>query len=120
MTCRQGSGDFAKKTGLQQFFKWGVKKVEQIESILLSKIKAGKKVKLVSIDAGRGLSSRLASMGLLPNEEITVVSNAHPGPFVVSVKDSRIILGREMTQKIMVRQSKPSLKPSGEPQGITK
>jgi Fe2+ transport system protein FeoA len=68
----------------------------------LSVVKAGEKVKLVRIDAGRGLSSRLAAMGLLPNVELTVVRNGHPGPFVISVKESKVMLGRGMAQKIMV------------------
>ncbi len=68
----------------------------------LSTVRAGEKVKLVSVNAGHGLNSRLASMGLLPNVEITVVNNTHPGPFVISVKDSKMMLGRGMAQKIMV------------------
>ena len=68
----------------------------------LSKIKSGEKVRLASIDAGRGLNSRLASMGLLPNVEITVLSNSHPGPFVINVKGSKMMLGRGMAHKIMV------------------
>ena len=68
----------------------------------LSKIKSGETVRLVSIEAGRGLNSRLASMGLLPNVEITIVSNGHPGPFVVKVKQSKVVLGRGMADKITV------------------
>ena len=69
----------------------------------LSAIRSGEKVRLASIEAGRGLNSRLASMGLLPIVEITVVNNRHPGPFVISVKGSRMMLGRGMAHKIMVR-----------------
>lgn len=68
----------------------------------LSKVQAGETVKLAGIEAGRGLSSRLASMGLVPNVEITIVNNSHPGPFVISVKNSKIMLGRGMAHKIMV------------------
>lgn len=68
----------------------------------LSKVQAGETVKLVGIEAGRGLSSRLASMGLVPNVEITVINNTHPGPFVISVKNSKMMLGRGMANKIMV------------------
>ncbi|MBN2132714.1 MAG: ferrous iron transport protein A [Sedimentisphaerales bacterium] len=69
----------------------------------LSSVKAGKKVLLVRIDAGRGLNSRLASMGLVANTQIKVVSNSHPGPFVIIVKDTRVMLGRGMAHKIMVK-----------------
>jgi len=68
----------------------------------LSKVKAGETVKLTRVNAGQGLNSRLASMGLLPNVEITVVRNGHPGPFVISVKGSKMMLGRGIANKIMV------------------
>jgi len=68
----------------------------------LSRVRAGETVKLASINAGQGLNSRLASMGLVPNVEITVVSNGHPGPFVISVKDSKMMLGKGIVHKIMV------------------
>lgn len=68
----------------------------------LSTIKAGQTVRIARIDAGRGLNHRLASMGLATNTEITVINNSHPGPFVISLKGSRIILGRGMAHKIKV------------------
>ena len=68
----------------------------------LSMVKAGETVKLTTVNAGRGLNSRLASMGLLPNVEITVVRDGHPGPFVISVKGSKMMLGRGIANKIMV------------------
>ena len=68
----------------------------------LSMIRSGKKVRLAGIEAGRSLNSRLSAMGLVRNVEITVVSNGHPGPFVIAVKRSRVVLGRGMAQKIMV------------------
>ncbi len=70
----------------------------------LSVIQSGQTVRLVHIDAGRGLNARLASMGLFPNVEIKVINNGHPGPFVVSVKDSKMVLGRGMANKILVTE----------------
>ena len=68
----------------------------------LSTIRSGETVRLASIEAGRGLNSRLASMGLLPNVKIKVINNSHPGPFIINVKGSRMMLGRGMAHKIMV------------------
>ncbi|UCG56373.1 MAG: metal-dependent transcriptional regulator [Phycisphaerales bacterium] len=68
----------------------------------LSTVKAGETVRVAGVVAGRDLNNRLASMGLVPNVEIKVMSNQHPGPFVISVKESRMMLGRGMAQKIMV------------------
>lgn len=76
--------------------------MEQKKVTPLSMIPSGKTVKLVRVEASRGLNSRLAAMGLLPNVQITVVNNGHPGPFVISVKGSRMMLGRGMADKIMV------------------
>ncbi len=69
------------------------KQTEQKQLRPLSTVKDGEKVKLARIDAGRGLNSRLASMGLVPNVEITVVSNRQRGPFMISVKNSKMMLG---------------------------
>jgi len=76
--------------------------MEQSQARPLSMVRSGETVKLARIEAGRGLKSRLASMGLVTDSEITVVNNSHPGPFVISVKDSKVMLGRGMAQKIMV------------------
>jgi Fe2+ transport system protein FeoA len=76
--------------------------MEQKKARSLSKVQAVETVKLVGIEAGRGLNSRLASMGLVPNVKITVVNNSQPGPFVISVKNSKMMLGRGMAHKIMV------------------
>jgi len=76
--------------------------VEQKQIRPLSMVQAGETVKIARIEAGRGLNSRLASMGLVPNVQITIVRNTHPGPFVISIKDSKMMLGRGMAHKIMV------------------
>ncbi|MFC1780808.1 ferrous iron transport protein A [Planctomycetota bacterium] len=76
--------------------------MEQEKLKPLSEIPSGQKVRLVSIEAGQDLYNRLISMGMLPNELIIVVSNRYPGPFVINVKGSKVMLGRGMAQKIMV------------------
>ncbi|MBN1974120.1 MAG: ferrous iron transport protein A [Sedimentisphaerales bacterium] len=76
--------------------------MEKKEVKPLSKIRSGEKARLVTIVAGRGLNNKLASMGLVSDVEIAVVSNSHPGPFVINVKGSKVMLGRGMANKIMV------------------
>lgn len=68
----------------------------------LSTMKTGQKTRLVSINAGQGLRSRLTAMGLIPGVEITVVNNSRSGPFVISARGSRMILGRGVVHKLMV------------------
>jgi Fe2+ transport system protein FeoA len=81
----------------------GSVQVQQQQTRPLSTAKAGESVRVVRIDAGRGLNSRLASMGLVANAELRVVSNGHPGPFVLIVKEAKVVLGRGVAQKIVVR-----------------
>jgi ferrous iron transport protein A len=76
---------------------------QQKPSRLLTTTKAGDIVHLVRIDAGRSLKSRLTAMGLVPDGELTVVSNGHPGPFLLMVKGTKVVLGRGAAHKITVR-----------------
>jgi ferrous iron transport protein A len=76
---------------------------EQGQTRPLSAVRSGEKARLVRVAAGRGLNSRLAAMGFVPNVELQVVSNGHPGPFVLIVKDVKMVLGRGIAQKIMVK-----------------
>ncbi len=68
----------------------------------LAMVETGRKVHLVSICGGHELMGRLASMGLVPGVEIEVVRNSLHGPFIISAKGSRIMLGRGMACKILV------------------
>ena len=68
----------------------------------LTNIKEGVKAKLQSIHGGRQLRTRLAALGLLPGTEIEVIQNSGKGPFVVSVKGSRIVIGRGMASRVEV------------------
>ena len=68
----------------------------------LSLIKSGNNVRLVSITGGAFMRSRLVSMGLLQGTTMEVVKNSGRGPVIVSVRGSRLVLGRGMAHKIMV------------------
>ena len=70
--------------------------------IPLSLIDNGRKVRLHMVCAGRQLTARLASMGLVPGAEVEVIRRSAKGPFVVSVKETRLVLGRGMVSKILV------------------
>jgi ferrous iron transport protein A len=69
----------------------------------LSSIEKGNKVTLVAVEGGRGIRSRLASMGMLPGAKIEVIKKNNGGPLVVTVKESRVMLGRGMAHKIIVK-----------------
>ncbi len=68
----------------------------------LSNVTAGQRVKLVCVDAGHRLTHRLAELGLTPGVEFTVLQD-NGGPLVISVRNSRIAIGRGMAKKISVQ-----------------
>jgi Fe2+ transport system protein FeoA len=65
-------------------------------------INEGRSAILKKITGGRQLRGRLAALGLLPGTELEVVQNSGHGPFVVSVRGSRIVIGRGMASRIEV------------------
>jgi ferrous iron transport protein A len=68
----------------------------------LAHARTGETVRVVAINAGRGLQARLAAMGITPGSRLTVKGRNDHGPFVVAVRDSRVALGRGMVSKIEV------------------
>ena len=73
------------------------------KSIPLSSAEQGNMVTLVGVEGGRCIRARLASMGLLPGVEMEVLKKNNGGPMVICVKDSRVMLGRGMAHKIIVK-----------------
>jgi Fe2+ transport system protein FeoA len=74
----------------------------------LSMAAVGEPVRLKQIDAGRKLTHRLMELGLTPGVELTIVQDSG-GPLLVSVRDSRVALGRGMAHKLRVELVKKQL-----------
>jgi ferrous iron transport protein A len=70
--------------------------------MVLSTAECGKSLRLLNINAGQALQSRLAAMGLVPGVEFEVIANHSRGPMVLAVEESRIMLGRGMAEKVVV------------------
>ena len=64
----------------------------------------GEKVRIVGIRAGRGLNQHLADMGLTPGTTIEVITRHGRGPILIDFRGSRLILGFNASQKIMVEK----------------
>ncbi len=71
----------------------------------LSDIAQGQEVLLVGLDGGREFVHRLAELGLTPGVRFRVIRRGGLGPFIISIKDTRLMLGRGMTRKVMVRRT---------------
>lgn len=64
----------------------------------------GEEVTIVDIRAGRGLTRRLADMGLTPETTIRVINSQMPGPILIDLRGSRLVLGYGVAQKVMVER----------------
>jgi ferrous iron transport protein A len=51
---------------------------------------------------GHDFLSRLASLGFTPGAHVKVVRNAGHGPIIVTLRDTRVALGRGEALKILV------------------
>jgi len=67
----------------------------------LTTVTPGQEVTLIDIQGGRGLRSKLYSMGLIPGVKLTIVGN-RGGPIMIAVNDTRLALGFGMARKIIV------------------
>ncbi len=54
------------------------------------------------LDGGRGFASRLAALGFTPGARFTMVQNFGHGPLIVSIRGTRIALGRGEAAKVYV------------------
>ncbi len=68
----------------------------------LTSVRVGQSVRVSRVDGGHGLRGRLCAMGLTPGTPVEVVADGG-GPVVLSVLGSRVMIGRGMAAKIMVR-----------------
>ena len=67
----------------------------------LAMVSPGQEVTLIDILGGRGIRSKLYSMGLIPGVKLTVLAT-RGGPIMIAVNDTRLALGFGMAKRIMV------------------
>ncbi len=70
--------------------------------MVLNMIDPGEEVTLIDIIGGKGIRSKLYSMGLVPGITLKILSRSGSGPVMIAVKDSRLAIGRGMAEKIIV------------------
>jgi ferrous iron transport protein A len=72
----------------------------------LAELKTGEHAFLAEIHNEREIVCRMSSLGLTPGVEIIMTQNIGRGPLVVTVRGTRIALGRNEAQKSLVRRKK--------------
>ncbi len=76
----------------------------QTSSITLAEIKTGEHVNYICIHAEKGVTSRLTSLGFTPGVDILMVQNYGRGPLMVTVRGTRVALGREEARQMLVQK----------------
>lgn len=71
-------------------------------SLPLADLKTGEVAKIAELNAGRNLNSRLSTLGFTPGVIVYMTHNYGHGPIVVTVRDTRIALGRGEAKNILV------------------
>ena len=70
----------------------------------LAMVSPGQVVQVVDVRAGWGPQRRLADMGLIRGVNIRVMNSQRPGPIIIDLKGSRLVLGHGMAQRILVKE----------------
>jgi ferrous iron transport protein A len=69
----------------------------------LSELRSEESAAIESLRGGAGFRSRLAALGFTPGTRIKMLQNQGHGPIIVTVRDTRIALGRGEAYKIWVK-----------------
>lgn len=65
--------------------------------------KTGDKIKVLTIQGGRGLERKLIDMGIYPGIEFNVVNSTGQGQVVISREGNRIGIGHGMALKVYIQ-----------------
>jgi len=75
---------------------------------LLSELQPGQAGIIRALQGGHSLVSRLAALGFTPGAPVTMVRNPGHGPLIVSVRGTRVALGRgEAARVLLLKQETP-------------
>jgi ferrous iron transport protein A len=76
----------------------GLGRHDHAAALTLESVRNGRTVRIVRVTGGRRLVHRLATLGLVPGSVVTVVRNR--GPAIVSVRGTRMVVGRGAAEAI--------------------
>ena len=62
----------------------------------------GKRGFVRSLSGGRAFASRVANLGFTPGAQLEVVQNYGHGPMIVSIRGTRVALGRQEAARVLV------------------
>jgi ferrous iron transport protein A len=67
----------------------------------LSDLESGERAMVRQLRGGREFASRVSALGLTIGAEVIIVQNYGRGPIIISVRDTRVALGRGEAVKVL-------------------
>jgi len=87
---------------LYHFFTGQVSMAVAQQVLRLSDLDVEEKGVVLSLQNGRAVNNRLVSLGFTPGVMVEMIQNYGRGPLMVTVRGTRVALGRGEASKIMV------------------
>lgn len=78
--------------------------MDHTTTISLNTLVADDQATILSFNIGRPETTRLASLGFTPGATVNMTQNYGRGPLIVTVRGTRVALGRGEAANIMVRR----------------
>ncbi len=75
-----------------------------IDPLSLADIKTGEHAFFIGIHAEKGVTSRLTTLGFTPGVDIEMTQNYGRGPLLVTIRGTRVALGRQEARAISVQK----------------
>ena len=73
--------------------------------MVLAEVECGKDVRIISYQGGRGVSSKLRQLSLMPGDRLHVLKKAPlQGPILVESNGRSVALGRGVATKVLVEE----------------
>src|SRR5512135_2489015 len=92
--------------------------MSETNTLSLMNLDPGKKAVIRRLEGGRTVLSRLAALGFTPGATVSMIRNSDHGPLLISLRGSRVALGREEAIHIQVSMVRKEKLP--EPKGFEK
>ena len=79
--------------------------MEHTNTISLTELSVDKHATILAFNIGTVEATRLVSLGFTPGAEVSMSQNYGRGPLIVTVRGTRVALGRTEAAKIVVERS---------------
>ena len=83
--------------------------MERVSSRTLSTLAKGQSGIVQALDGGRIFRSRAANLGFTAGAKVTVVQNFGRGPMIVSLRGTRVALGRDEAAQVLIESEDDSI-----------